>query len=121
MAHDEEQEGHSAVKQKPADSLKTSKAPIYGWWRPAWNLSFEGRVGNVAPRSQRRRDRLLSLVYLACITISPAPPRAAELHPDKPFRFVIHDAMRARAPSAQAGPPPSSLDPYLYRRLPTVL
>jgi hypothetical protein len=24
MAHDEEQEGHSAVKQKPADSLKST-------------------------------------------------------------------------------------------------
>jgi hypothetical protein len=24
MAHDEEQEGHSAVKQKPADSLKNT-------------------------------------------------------------------------------------------------
>ena len=45
MAHDEEQLGHSAVKQ---NRPTLSKAPIYGWWRPAWNLSFEGRVGNVA-------------------------------------------------------------------------
>jgi hypothetical protein len=37
-----------------------SKAPIYGWWRPAWNLSFEGRVGNVADghgQGWRRRTR----------------------------------------------------------------
>ena len=33
------------------DQTKTgglSNSPIYGWWRPAWNLSFEGRVRNVA-------------------------------------------------------------------------
>ena len=45
MAHDEEQERHSAVKQKP---LTLSKTPIFGWWRPAWNLSFEARVGILA-------------------------------------------------------------------------
>ena len=39
MAHDEEQERHSAVKQKPVDSLKFT--PL------AWNLSFEGQVRNV--------------------------------------------------------------------------
>ena len=39
MAHDEEQDGHSAVKQKPVDFLKNTHL---------WILSFEGRVGNVA-------------------------------------------------------------------------
>jgi hypothetical protein len=63
MAHDEEQEGHSAVKQKPVDSLKNTHlaflAMIFGWWRPAWFLSFEGRVGNVVV-SESDRSRSLS-------------------------------------------------------------
>ena len=46
MAHDEEQERHLAVKK---NRLTLSKTPIFGWWRPAWNLSFEARVGILAP------------------------------------------------------------------------
>ena len=51
MAHDEEQDGHSVVKQKPVDSdrSKTTHLGLTFWvasWRPAWILSFEGRVGN---------------------------------------------------------------------------
>ena len=45
MAHDEEQDGHSAVKQKPVDSLKNTHLWVVA---PAWILSFEGRVRNVA-------------------------------------------------------------------------
>jgi hypothetical protein len=36
MAHDEEQEGHSAVKQKPAYALKNTHLWVVAlWWRPA--------------------------------------------------------------------------------------
>ena len=32
-------------------------SPIYGWWRPAWNLSFEGRVRNVATPHRKNDGR----------------------------------------------------------------
>ena len=56
MAHDEEQDGHSAVKQKPVDSLSNSLKNTHFVWvvaPPAWivlSMSFgRDRVGNVAP------------------------------------------------------------------------
>ena len=36
------------IRRSNKNRLTFSKTPIYGWWRPAWILSFEGRVGNVA-------------------------------------------------------------------------
>ena len=46
MAHDEVQERHSAVKQKPVDSLKNTHFLVVA---PRLEfVSFEGRVRNVA-------------------------------------------------------------------------
>ena len=36
------------IRRSNKNRLTLSNSPIYGWWRPAWNLSFEGRVRNVA-------------------------------------------------------------------------
>ena len=36
------------IRQSNKNRLTLSNSPISGWWRPAWNLSFEGRVRNVA-------------------------------------------------------------------------
>ena len=36
------------IRRSNKNRLPLSNSPIYGWWRPAWNLSFEGRVRNVA-------------------------------------------------------------------------
>ena len=38
------------IRRSNKNRLTLSKTPIYGWWRPAWILSFEGRVGNVATK-----------------------------------------------------------------------
>ena len=39
------------IRRSNKNRWTLSNSPIYGWWRPAWNLSFEGRVRNVALRS----------------------------------------------------------------------
>ena len=36
------------IRRSNKNRLTLSKTPILGWWRPAWILSCEGRVGNVA-------------------------------------------------------------------------
>ena len=38
------------IRRSNKNRMTLSNSPIYGWWRPAWNLSFEGRVRNVALR-----------------------------------------------------------------------
>ena len=57
MAHDEEQERLSAVKQKPVDSLKNTHFCIRWVVAPRrWILSFEGWVGNVANRPKEQSE-----------------------------------------------------------------
>ena len=36
------------IRRSNKNRLTLSKTPIFGWWRPAWNLSFEARVGILA-------------------------------------------------------------------------
>ena len=43
----------NGIRRSNKNRWTLSNSPIYGWWRPAWNLSFEGRVRNVAPRRAR--------------------------------------------------------------------
>ena len=50
MAHDEEQ--GRGIRRSIKNRLTLSKTPIFGWWRPAWNLSFEARVGILADEHQ---------------------------------------------------------------------
>ena len=38
----------NGIRRSNKNRWTLSNSPIYGWWRPAWNLSFEGRVRNVA-------------------------------------------------------------------------
>ena len=47
--HDKEQ------RQSNKNRLTLSKTPIFGWWRPAWILSYEGWDGNVAAFGPRAR------------------------------------------------------------------
>ena len=42
------------IRRSNKNRLTLSKTPIFGWWRPAWNLSFEARVGNVATYNDAR-------------------------------------------------------------------
>ena len=87
-----------AVKQKPANTLKNTHR--YGWWRPAWNLSFEGwiegRVGNVAVQqipnlvSTRRFGR-----GWEC---------SARAKPTCDYVIGCASAHRTRVPNAHGGP-----------------
>ena len=42
------------IRRSNKNRLTLSNSPIYGWWRPAWNLSFEARVGIVAGEARAR-------------------------------------------------------------------
>ena len=57
------------IRRSNKNRLTLSNSPIYGWWRPAWNLSFEGRVRNVACddrlRLRQSRQRLLRVSTIA--------------------------------------------------------
>ena len=67
-----------------------SKAPIYGWWRPAWNLSFEERVGNVASYWRRANMKQYPIT------------RATRNGEAQPFRFTPPDPRRHDATLAAA-------------------
>ena len=58
------------IRRSNKNRLTLSKTPIYGWWRPAWILSFEGRAsgkGNVARRAGRdKRDSPSRVGAVAC-------------------------------------------------------
>ena len=58
------------IRRSNKNRLTFSKTPIYGWWRPAWILSFEGRAsgkGNVARRAGRdKRDSPSRVGAVAC-------------------------------------------------------
>ena len=88
MAHDEEQERHSRRSNK--NRLTLSNSPIYGWWRPAWNLSFEGRVRNVADADVSELAaaflRIIESVTAVCNTrnTSRHVRRAAPAYPGTP-------------------------------------
>ena len=40
------------IRRSNKNRLTLSKTPIFGWWRPAWNLSFEARVGILADETR---------------------------------------------------------------------
>ena len=44
------------IRRSNKNRLTLSKTPIFGWWRPAWILSFEGWVGNVANRPKEQSE-----------------------------------------------------------------
>ena len=58
------------IRRSNKNRLTLSKTPIFGWWRPAWNLSFEARVGILAsslasvPESDTSRDWALATAPL---------------------------------------------------------
>ena len=118
----EEQDGHSAVKQKPVVTV-SQNAPISmgGGARPAWILSFEGRVRNgsaACPLPDRLRNASCAA---ACggttanlCLVPPIPPLGVRGAPPRP-RDMTHvaDAVscacepsRRRRAAAQRPPTP---------------
>ena len=49
------------IRRSNKNRLTLSKTPIFGWWRPAWNLSFEARVGILASYSTETRPDSMRL------------------------------------------------------------
>ena len=75
MAHDEEQEWHSAVKQKPVDSLKFTHIWVVA--PRLERLAFEGRVqANVAGYTVRRYSKYSMRFVYTCPAVHAVKAKA---------------------------------------------
>ena len=101
MAHDEADGGAGrAFGGQTKPGRLSQKPPIYGWWRPTWNLSFEGRVGIVANKVKVRNrmgggwsDRPTNAAHIydphlhSISTRARARTRARSPQPGRPFTY----------------------------------